>query len=116
MSSTATIAIIGGGIGGISAAIALQRAGFRARVYEQAPVLGEVGAGLSVTPNAVKGLDWLGITWDGEPLWSCQLYYFVVGTDQRVTILHCCFKKTFVAGGGLICYLFNQSALLEQCL
>jgi salicylate hydroxylase len=61
MSSPAAIAIIGGGIGGIAAAIALQRAGFCARVYEQALVLGEVGAGLSVTPNAVKGLDWLGI-------------------------------------------------------
>ena len=61
MSSAAPIAIIGGGIGGLCAAIALQRAGLRAHVYEQALVLGEVGAGLSVTPNAVKGLDWLGI-------------------------------------------------------
>ena len=48
----ADVAIIGAGIGGLSAAIALHRAGLRVRVYEQAPVLGEVGAGLSVTPNA----------------------------------------------------------------
>jgi len=57
----ADVAIVGAGIGGLSTAIALHRAGLRVRVYEQAPVLGEVGAGLSVTPNAVKGLDWLGV-------------------------------------------------------
>lgn len=55
------IAVVGAGIGGLATAIALHRAGLRPRVYEQAPVLGEVGAGLSVTPNAVKALDWLGL-------------------------------------------------------
>lgn len=55
------IAVVGGGIGGLATAIALHRAGLRPRVYEQAPVLGEVGAGLSVTPNAVKALEWLGL-------------------------------------------------------
>ena len=61
----ADFAIVGAGIGGLAAAIALALAGRRVRVYEQAPVLGEVGAGLSITPNAVKGLDWLGV---GEDL------------------------------------------------
>lgn len=55
------IAIVGAGIGGLTAAIALQRAGFSPKIYEQAPVLGEVGAGLSLSPNAVLGLAWLGI-------------------------------------------------------
>jgi salicylate hydroxylase len=55
------IAIVGAGIGGLTAAIGLARAGFAPTVYEQAPSLGEVGAGLSVTPNAVKGLNWLGL-------------------------------------------------------
>lgn len=55
------IAIIGGGIGGLSAALALARAGFRPSVYEQAPELGEVGAGISLSPNAVKGLRFLGL-------------------------------------------------------
>lgn len=53
------IVIVGAGIGGLTAAIALQRAGFSPRIYEQAPVLGEVGAGLSLSPNAIKGLAWL---------------------------------------------------------
>ncbi|MSQ85723.1 MAG: salicylate 1-monooxygenase [Alphaproteobacteria bacterium] len=55
------IAIIGGGISGLTAALGLARSGFRPTVYEQAPALGEVGAGLSVTPNAVKGLVFLGL-------------------------------------------------------
>jgi len=56
-----TVAIIGAGIGGLSAAIALHRAGLATRVFEQATDIGEVGAGLSLTPNAVKGLGWLGV-------------------------------------------------------
>ncbi len=55
------IAIVGAGIGGLSAALALQKLGFRVTVYEQAPQLGEVGAGLSLSPTAVHGLNWLGM-------------------------------------------------------
>lgn len=54
-----TTAIIGAGIGGLATALALRRAGVAAVVYEQAGTVGEVGAGLSLTPNAVKALDWL---------------------------------------------------------
>lgn len=55
------IAIIGAGLGGLTAALALQRAGFRPLVFEQAEQLGDVGAGISVTPNATKGLEALGL-------------------------------------------------------
>jgi salicylate hydroxylase len=55
------IAVIGAGIGGLTAAVAMQRAGFRVRVYEQAPQLGEVGAGLSLSPTAAHGLASLGL-------------------------------------------------------
>lgn len=55
------IAIIGAGLGGLTAALALQRAGFRPIVFEQAAQLGDVGAGISVTPNATKGLESLGL-------------------------------------------------------
>ncbi|MGW2330277.1 FAD-dependent monooxygenase [Streptomyces sp. NPDC001700] len=48
------IAIIGGGIGGLATAAFLRRAGLTATVYEQAPALAEVGAGLVVAPNAVR--------------------------------------------------------------
>jgi salicylate hydroxylase len=53
--------IIGAGIGGLCTALALQRAGYRVSVYEQARELGEVGAGLSLSPNANMGLHYLGL-------------------------------------------------------
>ena len=58
------IVIIGAGLGGLTAALALQQAGYRPRIMEQAAALGEVGAGISVTPNAAKALSSLGL-WDG---------------------------------------------------
>lgn len=55
-----TVGIVGGGIGGLTAAAFLQQAGFDVTVYEQAPALTEVGAGLIMAPNAVKLLRKLG--------------------------------------------------------
>jgi salicylate hydroxylase len=54
------VAVIGAGIGGLAAAGALQRRGMDVDVYETAPALGEVGAGLQLGPNAVKVLTALG--------------------------------------------------------
>ena len=51
------IAVIGGGIGGLTAAIALARQGMTVEVYEQAPALEEVGAGVGLWPNAMAALD-----------------------------------------------------------
>ena len=56
------IAIIGGGIGGLIAAVALARQGVAAEVYEQAPVLEEAGAGVGLWPNAMTALDLLGLS------------------------------------------------------
>ena len=50
------IAIVGGGIGGLFAANALIAHGLKVSVYEQAPALGEIGAGVYLTPNAVRHL------------------------------------------------------------
>jgi salicylate hydroxylase len=55
------VSVIGAGIGGLAAGLALLRAGQRVRIYEQVPELGEVGAGLSITPNAGKALIALGL-------------------------------------------------------
>jgi salicylate hydroxylase len=55
------IAILGGGIGGLAAAAFLHRLGLPNTVYEQAPELGEVGAGLVVAPNAARLLRRLGV-------------------------------------------------------
>ena len=56
------IAIIGGGIGGLTAAVALARQGVAAEVYEQAPVLEEVGAGVGLWPNAMTALASIGLS------------------------------------------------------
>ncbi|MGJ8587909.1 MAG: FAD-dependent oxidoreductase [Yoonia sp.] len=55
------IAVIGGGIGGLTAALAFARRGANVTVYEQAPALTEVGAGLQITPNGARALNALGI-------------------------------------------------------
>jgi len=55
------IAVIGGGIGGLTAALAFARRGAKVTVYEQAPALTEVGAGLQITPNGARALNALGI-------------------------------------------------------
>jgi salicylate hydroxylase len=54
-------AIIGGGISGLSAANALIRRGIHVTVYEQAPALGEVGAGVFTFPNALRPLERMGL-------------------------------------------------------
>src|SRR5262245_65402415 len=59
--SAKSIAVIGGGIGGVSAALNLLRAGFDVHVYEQSRVLREVGAGINVTPNAARVIHGLGL-------------------------------------------------------
>lgn len=61
MAKPLRIAIVGAGLGGLVAAIALRRAGFEATIYEQARAFGEVGAGIQVGPNAVKVLRALGL-------------------------------------------------------
>ncbi len=53
--------IIGGGIGGLAAAVALRKRGIDARVFEQRPELAEVGAGLSLWPNGLRALDAIGL-------------------------------------------------------
>jgi salicylate hydroxylase len=62
MAAAATsVAIIGGGIGGLSAALHLLQAGFDVHVYEQAPRITEIGAGIQISPNASRLLIRLGL-------------------------------------------------------
>jgi 2-polyprenyl-6-methoxyphenol hydroxylase-like FAD-dependent oxidoreductase len=64
MGTTSTelpILVAGGGIGGLAAALALVRRGFRVKVMEQAPEIGEIGAGIQLGPNAFHAFDALGV-------------------------------------------------------
>jgi salicylate hydroxylase len=55
------ILVAGGGIGGLAAAYALARKGFRVRVIEQAPEFKEIGAGIQLGPNIFRALDRIGL-------------------------------------------------------
>jgi salicylate hydroxylase len=59
--SQANVIVVGGGIGGLFAANALIAQGLKVSVYEQAPTLGEVGAGVFITPNSVRQMQRIGL-------------------------------------------------------
>jgi salicylate hydroxylase len=71
------VVIVGGGIGGLFAANALIAQGIEVSVYEQAPAIGEIGAGVFLTPNSVRHLQRIGL----EPMvekWGAR-----VGRESR---------------------------------
>ncbi|WP_285729198.1 FAD-dependent oxidoreductase [Nocardiopsis sp. ATB16-24] len=59
------VVVVGAGIGGLATALALLKEGHRVRIYERAEELSEVGAGLQVSPNSTRVLEYLGV---GEAL------------------------------------------------
>jgi salicylate hydroxylase len=61
IASPGSAMIVGAGLGGLTVALALLRSGWRVRVFEQAPQLGEVGAGITLSPGAGRGLASLGV-------------------------------------------------------
>ncbi len=70
------VLVAGGGIGGLAAALALVRRGFAVKVLEQAPEIGEIGAGMQLGPNAFHAFDALGV---GDRARSLAVY-----TDHMV--------------------------------
>src|ERR1700750_3456757 len=71
------VVIVGGGIGGLFAANALTARGIEVSVYEQAPAIGEIGAGVFLTPNSVRHLQRIGL----EP--AVEKWGARVGADSR---------------------------------
>ena len=59
--SSLPVLVAGGGLGGIAAALAMVRQGFAVKVLEQAPQLGEIGAGIQLGPNGFAAFDALGV-------------------------------------------------------
>ncbi len=78
MASKNKVLIVGGGIGGITALLALRQRGIAAELFEQTPAFGQVGAGLQVSGNATRVLRALGL---GGPL--AQVAYYPEGRDYR---------------------------------
>src|SRR6202163_2782231 len=61
MAGSVHVAIVGGGIGGLTTALALRARGLDVTVFEQAEVLREIGAGVSIHPNAARLLRRIGL-------------------------------------------------------
>ncbi|NVK84089.1 MAG: FAD-dependent monooxygenase [Cytophagia bacterium] len=76
------IAIIGGGITGLTTALSLKKLGINSTVFEQAPKLNEIGAGVWLQPNAVRVLQWLGIE-DEVQSQGCKLNKMEI-TDRHL--------------------------------
>jgi len=87
ISGSLPVLIAGGGIGGLAAALALTRRGFAVKVLEQAPQLGEIGAGIQLGPNAFAAFDALGV---GPKARGRAVY-----TDEMV--MHDALDETLVA-------------------
>ena len=61
------ILIVGAGIGGLVSALCLNKKGYEVEIYEQSEVLSELGAGVQLSPNATRVLDYLKLTDDLKP-------------------------------------------------
>ncbi|HEY6510493.1 MAG TPA: FAD-dependent monooxygenase, partial [Burkholderiaceae bacterium] len=111
------IAIVGGGLGGLAAALFLRQAGLDAIVYEQALELREVGAGIVVSPNMVRALHRLGLAhelaafavrldaaWEFRR-WQDGRVLFVQPMDEQCERLY-----------GAPCYVAHRADLLRMLL
>ncbi|WP_114971978.1 3-hydroxybenzoate 6-monooxygenase [Rhodoferax ferrireducens] len=86
MTQQLPVIVAGGGIGGLAAALALVRQGFTVKVLEQAPEIGEIGAGIQLGPNAFHAFDALGV---GDKARSRSVF-----TDEMV--MHDALDETLV--------------------
>ena len=95
------VSIIGAGMGGLTAALALQKLGLRVSVHEQAPELGEVGAGLTISPNATRALEYVGLgpfmEANGDTPSTGALIHYKTGEPLTLTQSQGSFKDRFGA-------------------
>src|SRR6056300_333232 len=86
MKNIQKIAIVGAGLGGLTAAACLLDAGFDVTVYEQAPELGEVGAGIQISSNGSKVLHSLGLRAELERIGVKPLSYefYLFDSAERI--------------------------------
>jgi 2-polyprenyl-6-methoxyphenol hydroxylase-like FAD-dependent oxidoreductase len=63
------VIIIGGGVAGLTMALACQRAGFTVKIYEKSITLRSIGGGILVWPHGIRYLNWLGLSHCLDPYW-----------------------------------------------
>jgi salicylate hydroxylase len=111
---TLRIALVGGGIGGVTAALALAQRGFAPRIYEQAAELKEIGAGIQVTPNSAKVLRALGLE---RELAAASFEPECIATRDSVTgrlVSRVPAKETYVTTFGAPWYQLHRADLLDM--
>jgi salicylate hydroxylase len=116
---TREILIVGGGIGGVAAAIALAKCGWRSRVLEKAPEFGEIGYGIQQGPNAYRMLDWLGVMKALEPqaVFTRNLILIDALTDRELARIDCgeAFRRRYGAPYTVVHRRDLHGALLDAC-
>ncbi|SDK32661.1 2-polyprenyl-6-methoxyphenol hydroxylase [Lentzea albidocapillata subsp. violacea] len=75
--------VVGGGIGGLAAAVSLRRVGWEVVVHERAATFGEIGAGVGVMPNALRALEWMGLAGEARRLGTPRVSGGVRASDGR---------------------------------
>lgn len=105
------VLVIGGGIGGLSAGIALRQVGFDVEVFERAPAIREVGAGISLWPNALHVLDEIGVGARVRALGHAQGDGRVMTSTGR-TLIELSMSVIEEAGGAPVLML-HRASLIE---
>lgn len=108
-----SVAIIGGGIGGLSAALSLLRAGVDVHVYERTGMIGEVGAGIAVSPNATRILHRLGLSATLEKIGMKPLAWHYHRWDDGRTLLRTELAGAMEANFGFPLYHVHRADLVN---
>ena len=106
--------IIGGGIGGLSAALALGRVGIRCDVFEQAEELREVGAGLTVWANAIRALEQLGVARQRVLSFGSRVDRFQARSRNGQTLSGSSFAGLERKLGVPVCVVVHRADLLRE--
>jgi salicylate hydroxylase len=110
---TASVGIVGGGIGGLTAAMSMLRVGFDVHVYEQASALGEVGAGVQISPNASRILYRLGLADELARTGVRPLAWHQRRWDDGQTLLRTPLAEPLEAAFGFPHYQMHRADLLS---
>ena len=106
------VGVVGGGIGGLTAAVSLLQRGFDVHVYEQASQLSEVGAGVQISPNASRVLHGLGLKDDLARTGVRPLAWHQRRWDDGRTLLESPLAEPLEAAFGFPHYQMHRADLL----
>ena len=106
--------VVGGGIGGLTTALALARTGERVHLIEKNPEFAELGAGLQVAPNASRVLDRLGVldAVTRHAVFPARLVWMDALSGEQLTTLD--LGEQFVARYGYRYFVMHRSDLLNE--